>query len=111
VETDANGSSWALAASCLSATRFPIDWDANRRRILIGSLDVAPTFQENQGAAQRRWPLFEMTLQHGNAPVILRGIPARKPPPRAACSICPKKFGHPATSFEPFHPDRKRRGG
>jgi hypothetical protein len=74
VELDANGSSWALAADLLALYEIPYEWDAKRRRILVGSLDVVPTFREDQVQPAVGWPLFEMTLQNGNAPVILRGI-------------------------------------
>ena len=108
VEIDANGSSWALAAELLALYEIPYDWDANRRRILIGSLDVAPTFQENQVQPSVGWPLFEMTLQHGNAPVILRGILREN---RAWCRVLEfaEEFGI-STSFEPFTLI-ERRGG
>jgi hypothetical protein len=72
VELDVNGSSWALAADLLSLYEIPYGWDATRLRILIGSLDVVPTFREDQVQPGVGWPLFEMPLQNGNAPVILR---------------------------------------
>jgi len=74
VELEANGSSWALAADLLNLYEIPYEWDANRRRILVGSLDVVPSFRDDQVQPDVGWPLFEMTLQNGNAPVILRGI-------------------------------------
>ncbi|MEO1003760.1 MAG: N-acetylmuramoyl-L-alanine amidase [Cyanobacteria bacterium J06638_7] len=46
VEIDANGTSWALAADLLALYEIPYAWDADRRRILVGSLDVVPGFQE-----------------------------------------------------------------
>ncbi|CAK6697983.1 hypothetical protein BBFGKLBO_02363 [Synechococcus sp. CBW1107] len=74
VEIDTNGTSWALAAELLELYEIPYEWEASRRRILIGSLDVAPTFQDDQVQPSLGWPLFEMGLQRGDAPLILRGI-------------------------------------
>jgi hypothetical protein len=108
VELDANGSSWALAADLLSLYEIPYEWDANRRRILIGSLDVVPSFRADQVQPSVGWPLFEMTLQHGNAPVILRGILREN---RARCRVLEfaEEFGI-SVSFEPFTL-LERRGG
>jgi hypothetical protein len=70
VELDDNGSSWALSADLLARYEIPYEWDANRRRILIVSLDVVPSFREDQVQPTVGWPLFEIILQSGNAPVI-----------------------------------------
>jgi hypothetical protein len=35
---------------------------------------VVPLYLNEAVQASVGWPLFEMVLQHGNAPVILRGI-------------------------------------
>ncbi|TVS02372.1 MAG: N-acetylmuramoyl-L-alanine amidase [Cyanobium sp. PLM2.Bin73] len=108
VELDANGSSWALAADLLSLYEIPYVWEASRRRILIGSLDVVPSFREDQVQPSVGWPLFEMTLQSGNAPVILRGILRDN---RAWCRVLEfaEEFGI-SVSFEPFTL-LERRGG
>ena len=108
VELDANGSSWALAADLLALYEIPYEWDANRRRILVGSLDVVPTFRDDQVQPGVGWPLFEMTLQNGNAPVILRGILREN---RAWCRVLEfaEEFGI-SVSFEPFTL-LERRGG
>jgi hypothetical protein len=74
VEIDEHGTSWALAADLLARYEIPYEWDASHRRILVGSLDVVPTFRVDQVQPSVGWPLFEMTLQSGSAPVILRGI-------------------------------------
>ncbi|WP_254979692.1 hypothetical protein [Cyanobium sp. ATX 6A2] len=86
VELDTNGSSWALAADLLALYEIPYAWEASRRRILIGSLDVVPTFRDDQVQPSVGWRLFEMTLQSGNAPVILleRRAEFRRPSPPAA---------------------------
>lgn len=67
VEIDANGSSWALLADLLARYEIPYAWEASRRRILIGSLDVVPTFRDDQVQPSFGWPLFEMTLQRSSA--------------------------------------------
>jgi hypothetical protein len=108
VDLDANGSSWALAADLLDRYEIPYAWEASRRRILIGSLDVVPSFREDQVQPSVGWPLFEMTLQSGNAPVVLRGILREN---RAWCRVLEfaEEFGISA-SFEPFTL-LERRGG
>jgi hypothetical protein len=108
VEIDEAGSSWALAADLLSLYEIPYAWEASRRRILVGSLDVVPTFREDQVQPSVGWPLFEMTLQTGTAPVILRGILREN---RAWCRVLEfaEEFGISA-SFEPFTL-LERRGG
>ena len=37
-------------------------------------MDVMPTFREDGVQAEVGWPLFEMSLQSGSAPVILQVI-------------------------------------
>jgi hypothetical protein len=108
VEIDANGTSWALAAELLELYEIPYEWEASRRRLLIGSLDVAPTFQDDQVQPSVGWPLFEMGLQRGNAPLILRGILREN---RAWCRVLEfaEEFGI-SVSFEPFML-WERRGG
>ena len=68
------GRSWALASDLLERYELPFSWDASHRRLLIGAIDVSPTFREDGVQAEVGWPLFEMSLQSGYAPVILRGI-------------------------------------
>ena len=74
VQIDANGTSWALAADLLARYEIPYVWDSGLQRILVGALDVAPTYRVDAIQADVGWPLFEMSLQTGNAPVILTGI-------------------------------------
>jgi hypothetical protein len=108
VELDANGSSWTLAADLLARYEISYEWDANHRRVLVGSLDVAPSFRDDQVQPSVGWPLYEMTLQSGNAPVILRGILREN---RAWCRVLEfaEEFGI-SVSFEPFTL-WERRGG
>ena len=66
VEIDSEGRSWALASELLERYAIPNAWDANQRRILIGALDVAPTYRDDSVQASVGWPLFTMTLQTAN---------------------------------------------
>ncbi len=122
VQIDTNGTSWALAAELLARYDIPYDWDAPRRRILVGSTDVAPSYQGDQVQTSVGWPLFEMGLQNGQGQVILRGILRRGQtgdegpgeagePLRAWCRVLEfaEEFGITA-SFEPFSLG-ERRGG
>lgn len=63
-----------IAADLLSHYEIPYAWDASLRRILIGALDVAPTYSDDAVQALVGWPLVELALQTGNDPVILTGI-------------------------------------
>lgn len=67
------GRTWAIAADLLSRYEIPYAWDASIRCILIGSLDVAPTYRDDALHALHAlvgWSLVELTLKTGNAPVI-----------------------------------------
>ena len=112
VQIDALGRSWALAADLLNRYEIPYVWDASLRRILIGALDVAPTYRDDAVQASVGWPLVELTLQTGNAPVILTGI--LRPGPsgdRAWCRVVEfaEEFGI-SVSYEPLVL-AERRGG
>ena len=74
VQIDGQGRSWALVAELLERYEIPHVWDASRRRILIGALDVTPTYRDDAVQASVGWPLVELSLQTGSAPVILSGI-------------------------------------
>jgi hypothetical protein len=108
VSIDANGTSWALAADLLSLYDIPYEWNPGQRRILIGSTDIAPTYRDDGVQASIGYPLFEMSLQGGNAPVILRGILRDD---RAWCRVLEfaEEFGITAR-FQPFALG-ERRGG
>jgi hypothetical protein len=108
VEIDANATSWALAADLLALYDIPYEWNPAQRRILIGSTDIAPTYREDGVQASIGHPLFEMGLQGGNAPVILRGILRNN---RAWCRVLEfaERFGITAF-FQPFALG-ERRGG
>ena len=107
-QIDEHGRSWALAADLLERYELPFQWEASRRRILVGALDVVPLYQEDGVQASVGWPLVELTLQQASAPVILRGILRQH---RAWCRVLEfaEEFGI-STSFEPFAL-HERRGG
>ena len=63
-----------MASDLLERYELPFAWDASHRRLLIGAMDVSPTFREDGVQAEVGWPLFEMSLQSSSAQVILRGI-------------------------------------
>ena len=112
VQIDELGHSWAIAADLLSRYEIPYAWDASLRRILIGALDVAPTYRDDAVQASVGWPLVELTLQTGNAPVILTGI--LRPGPdgdRAWCRVVEfaEEFGI-SVSYDPLVL-AERRGG
>ncbi len=112
VAIDSEGRSWALAADLLERYGIPHAWDANQRRILIGALDVAPTYRDDSVQASVGWPLFTMTLQTGNAPVILTGIVRpSEAGDRAWCRVLEfaEEFGI-SVGYEPFTL-LERRGG
>ena len=90
VQIDANGVSWALAADLLVRYDIPYVWDTSLQRLLVGALDVAPTYRVDAIQADVRWELFEMSLQTGNAPVILTGImrPSNDRPAQSARAWC-----------------------
>ena len=112
VQIDDQGRSWAIAADLLSRYEIPHAWDVSLRRILIGALDVAPTYRDDAVQASVGWPLVELTLQTGNAPVILSGI--LRPGPdgdRAWCRVVEfaEEFGI-SVSYDPLVL-AERRGG
>ena len=74
MQLDSSGRSWAFASDVLERYELPFAWDASNRRALIGAMDVSPTFRKDGVQADVGWPLFEMSLQSGSAPVILRGM-------------------------------------
>ena len=65
VQIDALGRSWAIAADLLSRCEISYAWDASHHRILIGALDVAPTYCDDAVQASVGWPLVKLTLQNG----------------------------------------------
>ena len=72
VQIDALGRSLAIVADLLSRYEIPYAWDSSLRRIRIGALDLAPTYRDDAVQASVGWPLVELTLQTGNAPVSCR---------------------------------------
>ena len=90
VQIDANGVSWALAADLLLCYDIPYIWDISLKRLLVGALDIAPTYRADAIQADVGWALFEMSLQTSNAPVILTGImrPSSDHPAQMARAWC-----------------------
>ena len=80
--------------------------------MLIGALDVVPTYPDDALQASVAWPLVELTLQSGTAPVILTGIlwPSATGD-RAWCRVLefPEEFGI-SVQFEPFALGQRRGG-
>ena len=112
VQIDEKGRSWALVVDLLERYEIPHAWDASGRRILVGALDVAPTYRDDAVQASIGWPLVELALQTGNAPVILTGI--LRPGDdgdRAWCRVLEfaEEFGI-SVAFDPFRLG-ERRGG
>lgn len=112
VQAYALGRSWALASDLLERYGLPFALDASQRRLLIGAMDVSPTFLEGGVQADVGWSLFEMSLKSSSAPVILRGIlrPATNGD-RAWCWVVEfaEEFGI-SVSFDPLRLG-ERRGG
>jgi hypothetical protein len=108
VTLDQEGRSWALAVDLLERYDIPYTWEASRHRLLIGSRDLVPSFQSDQVQPSVGWPLFDMALQSGDAPVILRGVLREH---RAWCRVLEfaEEFGI-SVQFNPFTL-LERRGG
>jgi hypothetical protein len=112
VQSDVYGTSWALVSDLLARYGIAYAWDANGRRVLIGALDVAPTYRDDSVQASVGWPLFTMTLETASAPVILTGIVRPSDAgDRAWCRVVEfaEEFGI-TVRFEPLELD-ERRGG
>jgi len=102
VQINADGRSWALMVDLLQRYDLTADRDGDQRRVLIAASDVAPTYRDDAVQAAVGWPLVEMALQGGQAPVILTGI--LRPSPegdRAWCRVLEfaEEFGI-SVSFE-----------
>ena len=109
---DSLGRSWALASDLLERYELPFAWDASHHRLLIGAMDVSPTFREDGVQAEVGWPLFEMSLQSSSFPVILRGIvrPGTNGD-RAWCRVVEfaEEFGI-SVGFDPLRLEERRCG-
>jgi hypothetical protein len=71
---DSHGVTWGKLSKLLELYGIPYLWDADKRRILIGSTDIVPRYSQNKFAAQAGLPTFELALQGANSPIILLGI-------------------------------------
>ena len=79
VQLDAYGRSWAMASYLLERYDMPFAWDESHRWVHIGAMDVRPILREDGVQVEVGWPLFEMSLQSGSAPVILRRVGGPQP--------------------------------
>ena len=112
VQIDVLGRSWTIAADLPSRYEIYYAWDASLRRILIGALDVAPTYRDDALQVSVGWPLVELTLQTGNAPVNLTGI--LRSGPSGDCAWCrvvefAEDFGI-SVSYDPLVLGERRAG-
>lgn len=108
VSIDENGSSWAKAGELLTLYNLSFFWDSSKRRILIGNSDMAPKYLQDKVQPSVGYPLFEMSLQGGNSPIILTGIVRDG---RAQCRVLEfaEEFGITA-SFNPLKLGRRLGG-
>lgn len=74
VLVDSRGVTWGKLSTLLDSYEIPYLWDAEKRRILIGSTDIIPRYSQDKFAAQPGIPTFELALQGANSPVILLGV-------------------------------------
>ena len=74
----------------------------------MGAFDVVLTFRKDQVQPAVGWPLFEMTVLSGNAPVILRGILREN---RAWCRVLEFAQALGITAFFAPFALGERRGG
>lgn len=105
---DESGLTWAKVADLLSIYDLPYQWDSTKRRILIGASDVSPSYLDNKVRSDIGYPLFEMSLQGSNSPIILIGILRSG---KAYCRVLEfaEEFGI-TKSFNPFKLGTRRGG-
>ena len=63
VQIDNEGRSWARLTDLLQRYEIAHVWDAEAKRLLIGALDVAPTFRDDAVQDSIGWQLMEVALQ------------------------------------------------
>ena len=98
------------APDLLRRYEIPYGWNSSPCRILIGAVDVAPTYRDDAVQASVGWPLVEFNLQSGNALVILSGIFGPEPDgDRTWCRVVEfaVEFGISA-SCDPLVPAERR---
>ena len=105
---DSHGITWGKLSELLDLYEIPYLWDAEKRRILIGSSDIVPRYSQDKFAAEPGVPAFELALQGANSPIILLGVIHRD---EAYCQVLEfaDELGISAT-FNPFAL-HERRGG
>lgn len=108
VLVDSNGVTWGKLSKLLDLYGIPYLWDADKRRVLVGSTDIIPRYSQDKFAAKPGLPTFELALQGANSPIILLGIIYKN---EAYCQVLEfaEELGISAT-FNPFVL-YERRGG
>lgn len=74
VLVDTKGTSWAKVSDLLAAYDIPFIWDADQRRILLGSATLTPRYAQDQVPVGAGLPTVDLALQGGASPVILVGL-------------------------------------
>ena len=112
VQLDEHGRSWAPATELLDRYQISYRWDDASQRILVDTIDVVPTFREEAVQRSLGWPIFELSIQSGAAPVLLVGIlRSEMGDEKAWCRVLEfaEEFGI-SVQFDPFVLG-ERRGG
>ena len=87
-------------------------WIATSQRILVDTIDVVPTFREEAVQRSLGWPIFELSIQSGPAPVLLVFIlRSEMGDEKACCRILEfaEEFGI-SVQFDPFVLEERRSG-
>ena len=111
MQLDEHGRSWAPATELLDRYQISYRWDDASQRILVDTIDVVPTFREEAVQRSLGWPIFELSIQSGAAPVLLVGILRPEMEARTWCRVLEfaEEFGI-SVQFDPFVLG-ERRGG
>ena len=100
------------ATELLDRYQIPYRWDDASQRILVDTIDVVPTCREEAVQRSLGWPIFELSIQSGAAPVLLVGIlRTEMGEEKAWCRVLEfaEEFGI-SVQFDPFVLG-ERRGG
>jgi hypothetical protein len=112
VQLDHQGRSWAPTTDLLDRYQIPFRWDEASKRIVVQTVDVVPTFREDAVQRSLGWPIYELSIQSGAAPVVLVGIlRSEMGKTKAWCRVLEfaEEFGI-SVRFDPFGLG-ERRGG
>ena len=61
------------ATELLDRHQISYRWDDASQRILVDTIDLVPTFREEAVQRSLGWPIFELSIQSGAAPVLFGG--------------------------------------